>query len=279
MAVRFDTDGEDYTQATTFDIGTCTVCCWVRIDVDRNAVSTAWCIDNAASIALLLSTNADGVSWEIVDTGSGVSSLFAATVGTWYFIAVVKDPNASGTTAYWAAASAASLSSAVSSHNENASVNTIRVGESVNGGEWLNGSVAALKIWQGVKLTQGEIENERFQYVPNRTANLYAFYPFLEGGATAGARQDFSGAGNNLSAGTNSATTDGPPIAWRRGPARLFLPASAVGPLGGYYLNENAVDRYLMEDGLGLLLLEETVIGETFPGGYIKNWQNPLLRM
>ena len=259
MAVRIDASGEHYSQATTFDGATCTITCWARIDVDRNTFSSAWNIDDGTN-ALQLQTNSDGVTWMIFDTGSGITDLFAATVGVWYFIAVVKDSNPSGTKAYWATATEDALNTGTSTHSVSASMNNLMIGESVAGGEWLNGSIAAVKIWQGVTLTQAEIENERFQYLPHRTANLYAFYPFLEGGTGAGAKQDFSGNGNTLSGGTNSATTDGPPIPWRRSFRQIFGGAEAAPPPpeGGYYLNEDDVDRFLLEDGSGVLILEET---------------------
>jgi len=49
-----------------------------------------------------------------------------------------------------------------------------------------------------------------------------------------------------------------------------------AGAPGGYYLLETGVDRFLLEDSSGLLLLEET---DPFPIGYLRNYQNTLIRM
>lgn len=233
MAVRFDADAEDYTRSSaSFAFGTCTFTCWVYIDTDRNAFSTAWDVDDGGSNVWLLQTDADGTTWALFDGTTGQSTLFAATPGVWYFIAVSKQTGANATVAYWAAAGDAALSSATSTHAQSATVGNLRIGESIASGEWLNGRIAALKMWTAA-LTQAEIENEWRQYAPHRTANLYGFYPFLEGGAVAGAQQDFSGNGNVLSGGTNSATADGPPIAWRSNARRIIAPTEEVEVLKG----------------------------------------------
>lgn len=230
MAVRFDADGEDYSQNITFDNSTVSGCCWVRIDVDRNNFSTFIDFSNAGNDAFGVQTAADGVLWQIYSSSNGTSNLFTATVGTWYFIAFAKGPNNGDTAGYWAAANTLALSSSTGlDHNVGASIPTIMVGESGFSGEWLNGSIAAVKVWSGVRLTQAEFERERFQYLPHRTSNLHSFWPFLQGGANTGARQDFSGNANNLGGGTNSATTDGPPIPWREGTQKIFIPAAAAG--------------------------------------------------
>src|SRR5262245_9209141 len=110
MAVRFDADGEDYNQATTFDNGVCSVCGWVRIDVDRNTFSTFFDFSNSGVNAVGIQTDTDGVTWQIYSSTNGTSNLFAATVGTWYFIAIAKGINAGETQAWWADAATLALS-------------------------------------------------------------------------------------------------------------------------------------------------------------------------
>lgn len=207
-----------------------TVSCWVKIDVDRNGFSSAWSLDagGGGSQMLLLQTDSDGVTWTFYDSNQGTTLLFAATVGVWYYIAVAYTFGTANI--YYGAATDATLTLNSSAHMDTATITTLRLGESAFTGEWLNGSIAAVKIWDGVQLSRAEVEAERWQYLPQRTANLNCFYPFLIGGAVAGAQQDFSGAGNNLTGGTGSATADGPPIAWRRGQSRLILPAAAAPP-------------------------------------------------
>lgn len=278
MAVRFDADGEDYNQSTTFSNGTCSGCCWVKIDVDRNAFSTFIDFSNAGANAFGMQTDTDGVTWQLYSSSNGTTNLFAATVGTWYFLAFSKSTAASSTIAYWAAADTLALSNSGGvTHSQNTSIPTITVGESGFGGEWLNGTLAAVKVWSGVSLTEAEFQRERFQYLPHRTSNLYSFWPFLEGGTGDGAKQDFSGGGNTLSGGTSSATADGPPISWRQW--NLDYKAFTSGPAptpGGYWQLEENTDRWQLEEANGLWLLEET---DPFPIGYMRNFQNTLIRM
>jgi len=90
-------------------------------------------------------------------------------------------------------------------------------------GEWFNGKCAAVKIYNAV-LTVDEIALEMRQYLPFRTANLNRFIPGIDSTTL-----DYSGSANNLTAGGTLAFEDGPPIPWRRGRARIFIPAAATG--------------------------------------------------
>lgn len=231
MAARFDADDEDFTRTTgLFAMSITSVCIWVKIDVDRNNFSTAWSLDagGAGSQMLLLQTDSDGVTWTFYDSNQGATTLFAATVGVWYFIAVSYTFGTANI--YYAAATDVALTLNSSAHMDTATITTLRLGESSFTGEWLNGSLAAVKIWDGVALTQAEVEAERWQYRPARFANLNSFYPLWDGGAVAEAQRDYSGNGNNLSGGTGSATANGPPIQWARRRSGLWVPTSAAAP-------------------------------------------------
>lgn len=233
MAVRYDADGEDHNRNTGLPSGTThTVCLWLIVDVDRNTFSCPISIDAGTGNFVYLETEIDGLIMYLFEGDDAMATGPSVTlsVGTWFFIAWTR--NGTGTnsgTLYWAAANTAALSSGQRTLSQSFTPTNLRIGESPWGGEWFNGRIAAVKIWDGVALTQAEIENERWQYLPHRTQNLNSFYPFLEGGSGAGAQQDFSGNGRDLSGGTNSATADGPPIAWRRGPSRMFIPVAAGG--------------------------------------------------
>lgn len=230
MAVRFDADGEDYTRTTGLPSATTfTWTFWFAIDTDRNTFSTPVSVDAGTGSYVYLQTDNDGTTLKLWDSNGVQITIQNLTVGTWYFIAVSRNGTGANTSIYHAAATEAALTAQTGETVDvSFTATNLRIGASPFSNEWLNGRIAALKIWSGAALTQAEIENERFQYLPHRTANLHAFYPFLEGGAVAGAQQDFSGAGNTLTGGTNSATADGPPVAWRRGRSQIIVPAAAV---------------------------------------------------
>ena len=237
MAVRFSADGQDYTRASgTFPTmaGPWTVCCWAKITTDRNTYSTIWSLDDGSTANWeYLQTQSDGVTIN-VDSQAGASIVGPAmTVGAWYFFATVKpSTGVNASTLYYAVETAATLSSATGTLGETTACSTLRIGESPWTSEWLNGCVAAFKLYTAA-LTAEEVAQERWFFTPQRTANLLAWHPFVSGGAVAEAQTDYSGNGNTLTGGTSSTTEAGPSIAWR--PARrrrTYIPASGPPPTG-----------------------------------------------
>lgn len=222
MAARLSADNQFYTASISSTAYTAmTLSCWGRLDTDRNDYSTFVCLDDNAGAAFgTLQCTADGTTVMYSDPGIESSGV-ALTVGTWYFMAVAK----SGTTGtlYVRAAGATSWTTvALSGLVSSLTVNTIRIGETTAGSDWLNGSVASVKYWLGAQLSQADLDDEFNQYLPRRTLNLSAFFPLL----TATDVADLSGAGLTLSGGSGAADTDSPPISWR-GP---IVPQQSVDP-------------------------------------------------
>lgn len=93
-----------------------------------------------------------------------------------------------------------------------------------NSGEWLRGRFAAGKMWNA-KLTQAEIVNEQFQMMPERTANLWGWWPFLKDTDLV----DYSGNARSMT-GTTLAYGDGPPVAWSGFLPSVYIPAAVGQP-------------------------------------------------
>lgn len=95
-----------------------------------------------------------------------------------------------------------------------------------NGGlEPLLGRMAAIKVYNAV-LTQAELAQEMWTYVPQRTAGLNDWRPFL----SVADLVDYSGAGNASTTGATPTTADGPPIQWRARKRRMvYIPAGGGG--------------------------------------------------
>ena len=74
----------------------------------------------------------------------------------------------------------------------------------------IDGRTAACKIWHAV-LSPAEIQQERRQYVPVRTANLHTFSPFRQ---PYEALANYGGAGQPWSLGGPVTEEAGPPIPW-----------------------------------------------------------------
>lgn len=223
MAVRFDADGEDYTSASSPPSGDFTIISWIKLSVDRNTFTTFWSADAGTGDYIYLQTNADGTTVKAEDNAGNMTGTLAMTVGTWYRTAFVR--NGTTSTFYHATAAAVALTAAATNNLEAVTATTLRIGESPFGAEWLNGCVANLKHYSGV-LTPTEIERELVQYVPERTANLVRWHPFLTNETT-----DYSGNARTLSGGAGTAREDGPPIPWISNFTPLIISTSAGGNL------------------------------------------------
>lgn len=206
MAVRFNASGEHYTATLSQGAQTSyTICGWVKISVDRNTWSTAWALYHEdAGNSCVFETNSNGTSWECLFDNGNDQTLVAATVGSWYFLAV--SVNGSTVNCYvkplgGSISNSASATVAVTS----LTATTFRLGDWPLLGEWLNGCVAGVKLWLGAALTQAELDTESTQLMPVRTADLTAAYPLDVAETT-----DYSGNGFTLSSVGTPTTEAGP---------------------------------------------------------------------
>lgn len=216
MSVRFDSSTDTLRRALSGfgNIGTTgfTACWFVRVRADRNTFSCPFAIDNGTAY-ILIETEDDGLNMYLMGS-TGTILLGATTIDTWYFQALTYD-NASFADAYQAEATATgALPAAVNLVTNNFTPNQYFVSGSHFGGEWLDGNVCGLRIWRN-RLTPAELEAERRQIAPVRTADLYAFYPLLDSTTRL---SDLSGNGNaltNLSGTPSPSTEANPPVPWR----------------------------------------------------------------
>jgi hypothetical protein len=182
--------------------------CWVKVVVDRNAFSGILGWDNTVGDTThYLWTNSDGTTIRR-ECDSAATTLINVTVGNWYFIGCTYF--AAATDFGYYTASVGSVTTEVTTSTAGGVVadsHTLRIG-TTRTTNWLNGSVAAVKIWTA-GLTKTEIDAERSTYSPVRTSNLWANYTFRNGPQTT----DDSGNSRTLTAaGTLTTDTSGPPI-------------------------------------------------------------------
>lgn len=212
MAVRFD-DGLDRLSRTTAlpGITSWTIMGWVLISVDRNAYSWFWTYGAGinSSADYLMGANGTGTTLATFNSTTEVSGS-AMTVGTWAHIATTVAGTGAGQFLLY-------LNGVLDITNAGSTTPT-------NGGmfmgwgsgtEFLNGNLAAIKIYSAV-LTASEIKQEMRSYVPVRTANLTSWHPML-------LHTDLAQFGATWTVGGTLATEAGPPIAWRVGPAGQYL--------------------------------------------------------
>jgi len=245
VAVRFDADTEDYTRALSLgSLSALTVACWFKISADRNTWSSIFFIDSGQVDNWGMQTAEDGVTMNAVMDASTREGMGTLTVGTWYYACLAT----SGTTGnlYYKSDGGTLTTQSITGASA-VTADTLRLGESPWGSEWLNGCLTAVKVWN-VQLTAVEAQQESLQHLPHRTANLLAWYPLTQPDT-----KDYSGNGRTLSGGANTATEDGPKIGWRQGPGRLIIPTAAGGTtvtgvaVGafGFTATANGVDRAL----------------------------------
>jgi concanavalin A-like lectin/glucanase superfamily protein len=234
VAVRFDASGDWYARTTGLgSVAAFSVSIWGKITTDRNTWSTFWSLtQSGGGQGVLAQTDSDGTSLIVYDQNAGqLGSARALTVGTWYWIGIVCD-GANGAMHTKAVSDTAVTTTTWSTATTPRSIEVLRIGESIVGGEWLNGCVAAMKVWTAA-LTTDELTNEGAFYAPLRTADLRLWYPFLNAELV-----DYSGLGGDLTVGSSATATEaGPPILWtpQRSARRALVVADAAttGALAG----------------------------------------------
>jgi hypothetical protein len=209
-AVRFDASADKYTRsASGLNTSTSiTWCCWVKFASDRNAYTMVLSSnDNVGTLYVELGAGGDGTSYALLSTSGGASSSFQFTPGTWTFIAATMDIVGANDYLYHAESPATTLTGdfIFTLPTGWADTNTLYIGSSFFG-DWLDGSVAQVKIWTRA-LTQAQLEAEMYADSVVGGANLWAYYSFRAGPQT----NDESGNGRTLTVGGTLATdTSGP---------------------------------------------------------------------
>lgn len=230
MAVRFDASGEEYTRSLALgSVTNWTVTCWAKLMVDRAATTTVWMIDDGSGGNYLRISAWNGSALAYQTASSTWFGLAGQTlmVGEWTYIGLSSTANPGlARVRIRTAGSSTFIGSTPAQTNVTFTAGTLRIAAGQAAGEWLNGSVAGIKVWDQA-LTVDELEQESWTYLPQRTSGLRAWYPLLLPEST-----DYSGAGQTLSGGTGTALDDGPPISWSAGRRRIVIPAAAPPPAG-----------------------------------------------
>lgn len=219
MAVRFSADGQSYTRATTLGAVTdWTAAGWVKLALDRAAMSVVWQIDDGAGASRLRMVAWNGTALAFQTDPGGWYRVMGHTlaVDQWTYVGLSATASPGQVRVRIRPAGDMTFTGFTPSEVSAAfNASTIRVGDGLAANEWLNGSVAGFRFWDAA-LSMDELEAESWAYLPVRTESLRAWYPFLRPEVT-----DLSGNGQTLSGGTGAVLDDGPPIRWSAGRRRI----------------------------------------------------------
>src|SRR5690606_28140038 len=146
MAVRFDAEGEGYTCALNLgNQGRFTVCCWVKAYTFNLAyITPVWHVGSTTDyLTLDLSVAGAAVLWQ-----TNVLAFAPYTREEWRYFGISKN-GSSGTIVSRPATASGYTVSTWSSGPSTIPFNTFRIGQGAYRGEWLDGAIAAVKIWVG----------------------------------------------------------------------------------------------------------------------------------
>lgn len=224
MSIRFDNAADLLSRTGTGIMsGTnCSVMFFWKLSVDTNTYACPFHLGNAAdSDFLLIETNNDGTTQMAVDDQGGgtvIATMTNMTVGTWYCSGWSK--TGTSITFFYGTAGAAGNFTTQTVTTNALTVDKLLIGNDAFS-EPLDGCIAGVKIWEAA-LTTAEMENEKQQLDPLRTANLWAYYPLF---SAADCTVDYTGQGRTLTVG-NVLTTgdDNPPVPVRMARNRVIRP-------------------------------------------------------
>lgn len=217
MSVRFDAFGESYSGVSGLPVDTYTLTMWVMSVVDRN--QQVWPVFLEGAVQHGWRTDSDGTTLRYRIDSVGWGAGIALTPGTWFFLAAAMNGGFGGTTWIGALGQPLVVQAITSSAPSIGVCTALWVGSQAAGAGWVDGRVAALKMWD-TPLSASEVDRERAFTAPQRVAGLTRWHPF-----NVASGLDESGRGNHLAGGVGASAEDGPPIPFSSTPVLVRRPS------------------------------------------------------
>ena len=225
MGVLYNASGEKHSVSASIS-SPISMCCWARLAADRNTYTGFVSYDDASSNYAFIGTWSDGTQSRFFTSGVEQNGP-AMTIGDWYFFAYNFTNGTNTKAAYAAHVNDANVTDYSFTANANIPASGTLILGNTGFGDWMNGTLMAVKVWSGVALSQAEFEAERWFITPQRTDNLYAWYPLDDGVIST---TDYSGNGRTLTAAGTPTVDDNPPITRYRKVKGLYVPAGGAPP-------------------------------------------------
>jgi Concanavalin A-like lectin/glucanases superfamily len=231
MAIRHNSDADSVERTANVPDDTAfTASCWIYRVNDRVGQESLIALDEGVNGLSVIVVDEDTNAIKLFNLATGSTQVYATpATATWYFVAMTcAGTGANAQKGYVAAATETALTTASQTGEAAHTPSGLYFGRhSLDSGEWLDGRIAAIKVWDAV-LTQAELEQERWCYRPARTANLNLWAPMINP-VVADNVTDFSGNGRNLTFTNIGAVEDGPPIGWGASPIIFPIVSAAAG--------------------------------------------------
>lgn len=229
MAVRFDVSQSYDAVSDLGAISKHSVSFWFKVTLETDAVTGLFQAYHDSEVVeynySLMGVSGDGDTHDLFWSGKYDPSLgIPIASDTWYYVGMAADGVAGTITVTVRAASASAFTTVDLTGMDGAyGANHLFIGNAF-GFYGLNGCMSSFKFWNET-LSTAELQAESWQHLPNRTANLQYWYPFVQAELS-----DYSGNGRTLTEnGTGFVTDDGPPVSWGSSPTTaLWLPAIAA---------------------------------------------------
>ena len=210
--------------------GKFTFMCWVRWD-SLSVTEPLFARAQASGSSFFLFKNSTDVIAHRIGGDAASLGSTSLSADTWYHVALTRDddPATPEHDIY--------LNGAKEIDNDTATTwaeDAIQLGRNKRFGSQMNGEIAAVKIWSGVILSQAQIQQEMWQYLPiHAFGNLHIVSPFVDQVDTQ--FTDYSGNGRNWSEAGTVTIDDNPPVAWGALPYVVTVSPPAGGATPYYY--------------------------------------------
>lgn len=226
MSVRFDAATDRLSRAADlFDYNAPYAwMAWVYLVSDLNAIATLLSANNATgSNQDTIRTGADGTTIETRVSVASASTSAAGpslTVGQWYHVALVRE----SVTSLKLYVDGVLVSTNTRDVTGRTAVLLIEHGVLLTSSSPSDSRVDRIKAWSAA-LTIAEVQAEMWSIRPQRTDNLYGFWPTWTG---ADRITDYSGNGRDWTASGTLTDEDPAPVSWGAQSTRIIYPLSAT---------------------------------------------------
>lgn len=184
MAVRFDADGERLIRSggigLTSDTHPLTLCGWVKRVTDRNTFSGMMCVASVGTDAaadgeqITTDSGGDNATRTSMAGQGAIAGPSPLTANSWFFVAVTLASGTNNRKGYHKAENAGSMTATATSTptaGQHDSLTHLWVGDVPFSGEWFNGSVCCVRLWNAV-LSSAELLTEAGEPQAVRTSGL-----------------------------------------------------------------------------------------------------------